>query len=194
MTRCQVYFALILGTWIWAGALYQALFARTLVKMRLQQTKSRHCIWTLWGNCQETFWFSQDENTDRWQFVILSTSWIRAPQPDVMTSGCPFCSEANLSKSLRSPLRPLPRLKPENGPFLLPLCQNVPQLPQLSKTHTNICLDIFCTAESCLIYICILTSPSNWKMYLDADKPSTHAPKNDFLSAMKWSTFQVWQA
>ena len=94
------------------------------------------------------------------EFVILSTSWIRAPQPDVMTSGCPFCSEANLSKSLRSPP---PRLKPENGPFLPRLCQNVPQLPQLSKTHTNICLDLFCTAEYCLIYICILTSPSNWK-------------------------------
>ena len=45
-------------------------------------------------------------------------------------------------KSVQIPQKPsaapLPRLKPENGPFLLPLCQNVPQLPQLSKTHTNI--------------------------------------------------------
>ena len=89
------------------------------------------------------------------EFVLLNlTSWQVAVR-SVPRQICPNPSEA-LG-------RPLPRLKPENGPFLLPLCQNVPQLPQLSKTHTNICLDLFCTPEYCLIYICILTSPSNWK-------------------------------
>ena len=85
------------------------------------------------------------------EFVLLNlTSWQVAVR-SVPRQICPNPSEA-LG-------RPLPRLKPENGPFLLPLCQNVPQLPQLSKTHTNIFLDLFCTPESCLVYICILTSP-----------------------------------
>ena len=64
------------------------------------------------------------------EFVLLNlTSWQVAVR-SVPRQICP-----NPSEALR---RPLPRLKPENGPFLPPLCQNVPQLPQLSKTHTNI--------------------------------------------------------
>ena len=87
------------------------------------------------------------------EFVLLNlTSWQVAVR-SVPRQICP-----NPSEALR---RLLPRLKPENGPFLPPLCQNVPQLPQLSKTHTNILsrfilhawvlLSLYCSSQPSIV-------------------------------------------
>ena len=117
------------------------------------------------------------------EFVLLNlTSWQVAVR-SVPRQICP-----NPSEALH---RPLPRLKPENGPFLPPLCQNVPQLPQLSKTHTNI-LSRF------ILYAWILFILVSWHPQMK-DVPwkgqtKDSCTQNDFLSAIEWSTFQVWQA